>query len=581
MSFSDLLNDYINILDCTSKELSEKSTLSNATISRYRSGERVPFPAGKNEEILHVLASSIVKIADEKGVEISDENTIYNNLASSLEEKDFSVTANKLNNLIDSLKINASDLADALNYDPSYISRVRANKRQPYDVPSFINKVTRYTVEHYKSVSDRETVASLIGIPSETIKSDSAYFNTLNDWLESDIMINTAFKPDPTAFLQKLDEFNLDDYIKAIHFNDIKVPNIPFYISSHKNYYGIKEMAEGELDFFKATAFSKSMEHVTMCNDMPMEDFADNPDFAKKWMFGIAVILKKGLQINMVHNLNRPFKELMLGLEAWIPLYMTGQVNPYYLKEKTSEVYGHLHYTSGDAAMVGECITGHHDKGHYYLTRKKEEVAMYKEYNKYLLSKALPLMKIYRFEEMEEFASFLPSCMNCPKGIIHRYTSLPIFTFDADELLSILIKNDLSETETDYMLQYHRAVKNSFEKILENHTITDEIVYIDRENFEEHKPYLLLTESFCSKEIYYTWEMYEAHLKKTEEFAKEHPNYTLIKTKNNPFKNIQITIVRDKWALISKSNHPNIHFVIHHSILRDAIENMIVTVKED
>ena len=70
------------------------------------------------------------------------------------------------------------------------------------------------------------------------------------------------------------------------------------------------------------------------------------------------------------------------------------------------------------------------------------------------------------------------------------------------------------------------------------------------------------------------------HLKKTEEFAKKFPNYTLIRTENNNFKNIQITIVRDKWALISKSNHPNIHFVIHHPVLRDAIENMLVSMRE-
>ena len=202
-------------------------------------------------------------------------------------------------------------------------------------------------------------------------------------------------------------------------------------------------------------------------------------------------------------------------------------------------------------------------------------MAIYREYDKYLLEEALPLMKIYRFENMEEFATFLTSTLNCPKGILHRYTSLPIFTLDADELLSILIKNDLGERETDFMLRYHRAIKDSFEKVLENHTITDEVVYIDEENFDEKKPYLLLTETFCSKQIYYTRELYEKHLKKTEEFAKEHPNYTFIRTKKNPYKNIQITVVRDKWALISKSNNPNIHFVIHHPILRDAIENMI------
>lgn len=581
MNFDELLNEYINKIDCTSKELAEKSTLSNSTISRYRSGERVPTPDFNSEScVIKLLSAGLVNLAAEKEVDFPSKDTVIASLLSSLENKDFSITADKINRLIDSLKINASNLANALSYDPSYISRVRSNKRQPYDIPAFIKKLSQYVVEHYKSDSDKETVAVLMGVPVMQIRDNTAYFNKLSEWLSSDVASTVAYTQDPSSFLKKFDEFNLEDYIESIHFNDIKVPTLPFYFGSNKNYYGLKEMGEGELDFFKATVLSKSMEDVTMCNDMPIEDLSQTPDYPKKWMFGLAVMLKKGLRINMIHNLNRPFNELMIGLEGWIPLYMTGQVTPYYLNEKPSEVYNHLHYTSGDYALCGESIVSHHEKGHYYLTKKKDEVAMYKDYNRYILDKALPLMQIFKEENLEKFADFLPSTQNCPKGIIHSYTSLPLYTLDSDELLSMLIKSNLSEHETDYMLQYHKALKESVEKILKKHTITDEIVLINKKNFKNKKPYLLLTEAFCSKEIRYTWEMYEAHLKKTEEFAKKFPNYTLIRTENNNFKNIQITIVRDKWALISKSNHPNIHFVIHHPVLRDAIENMLVSMRE-
>ena len=92
-------------------------------------------------------------------------------------------------------------------------------------------------------------------------------------------------------------------------------------------------MKKGELDFFKATVLSKSMEDVFMCSDMPMEDMAKDLDFGKKWMFAIAMSLKKELHLNIIHNLDRPFNEMMLGLESWIPIYMTSQISPYYLKE--------------------------------------------------------------------------------------------------------------------------------------------------------------------------------------------------------------------------------------------------------
>lgn len=65
-----------------------------------------------------------------------------------------------------------------------------------------------------------------------------------------------------------------------------------------------------------ATVLSKSAESVFMCSDMPMEDMAEDVEFGKEWMFAIAMMLKKGLHLNIIHNLDRPFNEMMLGLES-------------------------------------------------------------------------------------------------------------------------------------------------------------------------------------------------------------------------------------------------------------------------
>ena len=42
MNFAKKLNEYIELLDCTAKELAETSGLSAATLSRYRTGSRLP-----------------------------------------------------------------------------------------------------------------------------------------------------------------------------------------------------------------------------------------------------------------------------------------------------------------------------------------------------------------------------------------------------------------------------------------------------------------------------------------------------------------------------------------------------------
>ena len=42
MKFCEKLNEYIDKTGCTAKEISELSGISESTLSRYRSGERVP-----------------------------------------------------------------------------------------------------------------------------------------------------------------------------------------------------------------------------------------------------------------------------------------------------------------------------------------------------------------------------------------------------------------------------------------------------------------------------------------------------------------------------------------------------------
>ena len=66
MKFSETLNNYIEKLDCKAKDICKKSGISAATLSRYRSGERLPEP---NSEPLKRLCAAISEIARDKGVE--------------------------------------------------------------------------------------------------------------------------------------------------------------------------------------------------------------------------------------------------------------------------------------------------------------------------------------------------------------------------------------------------------------------------------------------------------------------------------------------------------------------------------
>lgn len=562
--FKDVLNNYLNELKISSKELSLKSNISESVISRYRSGSRVP-----NEEQILKLATAIYNISIVQNIDLHTKEIITETLLNSITKDDFDYDnfSENLNELINILKININEMSRYITFDSSHISRIRYGKAKPSDPIEFSNKICNYIVTKY-STDSKLKLLSILNCTNKDIEDNNKLFLLLHNWLTN----NKTNKNYINDFLNNLDDFNLNDYIKVVKFDELKIPNIPFYRVKTKNYYGIEEMKNGELDFFKGTVLSKTMEDIFMCSDMPMEDMAKDTDFGKKWMFAIAMSLKKGLHLNIIHNLNRPFNEMMLGLESWIPIYMTGQVSPYYFKDNKNNIYEQLNYVSGSCALTGECIKGNHNKGKYYLTGNSKEVEYYKEKARLLLKKANSLMDIYN--DFDNYQHFLVKDSKVNGNRKRFLSTLPLFTIKDELLIDILKRNNISEDDIKQIVKYKKIEENNIKNILKNNVINDNIYILD-DNDSLNFP---IENIFCNQKIKYNYDEYLKHLEMTKKYKND--NYKLNIVDNKTFKNITITIIENSHVIISKNSDPVIHFVIRHPKLVSAISNFNPLVKD-
>lgn len=575
MDFKKLLDDYMKQLDCTAKDLAENSGLSAATISRYRSGERIPEDGSENFDR---LINGIFSIAENKKIpnitvqSVSEAFSPYvrNNVDIAHLQKNF-------HTLLTVVPINISDLARFLNYDPSYISRIRNGQRQPANPTEFARKISIFVTKHFQTVEQKTDISSLINCPMEELSNYTDFQDRVTNWL---LAGSGAVKDSMTVFLEKLDEFNLNEYIHSIHFNELKIPSVPFQIPISRTYWGIKEMMESELDFLKATVLSKSTAPVIMYSDMPMKEMAKDPEFPKKWMFGMAMMLKKGLHLYQIHNLDRSFDEMMLGLESWIPMYMTGLISPYYLKNVQNNTFLHLLKVSGSAALSGEAITGCHENGKYYLTKSKREVAYYQRRADELLKNADSLMDIYRSEREAELNTFLISDIRKSGKRRGIRSTLPLYTISEELLERILIRHDIDGRQKQRIRKHVKMQKERIISILASETLEDEVPALTPEEFSKNPPVLDLSGIFCETNLPYSEEEYMMHMSDTKAFARKNPNYILRISTTHAFHNLQILVHEGQWAMISKSKAPAIHFIIHHPKLRNAIENFIPPIVE-
>ena len=579
MKFCEKLNEYLALLDCTAKDISDISGISPATISRYKSGERVP---ESDSEAFAALCRAVAGIAEkQESPDITYESVKSAFLAcEDVVFGDKELLRQNFNALITAMDININRLCRFANYDSSTVFRIRNGTRKPADIKRFAESVAAFTAKEKQSPAELMALAELIGCKTEEIAETGARSERLRDWLLAGKP--SKDKPDNIEnFLNKLDEFDLNEYIKAIKFNELKVPTVPFQMPASKTYFGLKEMMESELDFLKATVLSKSAEPVTMYSDMPMEEMAKDAEFPKKWMFGMAMLLKKGLRLNQIHNLDRSFEDMMLGLESWIPMYMTGQISPYYFKNAPNDVFLHFLKVSGIAALSGEAVAGYHSDGKYYLTKVKREVEYYRKRAEEMLKNAYPLMEIYRSERKNELNAFLLADTKTAGKRRSILSSLPLYTI-SDELLNrILTRNNIDAELKEKIKEYAKTQRQRIKIILENERIEDEIPDFVQENFTKSPPMLELSGIFCEEDIPYNEEEYTAHLKESMAFAEQNPNYTLKCSTAHAFNNLKIIIHEGQWVMVSKGKTPAIHFVIRHPKLRSAIECFIPPITED
>lgn len=569
MRFCEQLNEYITRLDCRGKELAEAAGLSAPSLSRYRTGERTP---GRGSAVLTALSDALADMAKAKALPDMDADTLY---SAFLQCDEYAGTDKKMlrenfNALIEVMGLSVAKLCRCANYDPSAIFRFRRGERQPAEPEQFAAAVASYVSREMDGPAQREVASALLGCAAEDLGDRAAYCRRVQDWL---LGSHAPREDSVSRFLTKLDEFDLNAYIRSVHFDELKVPVAPFQLPTSRSYSGLRQMMDGELDFMKAAVLSRSTEPVFMYSDMPMTEMAQDPEFPKKWMFGMALLLKKGLRLQIIHNIDRNLPEMMLGLESFIPMYMTGQIEPYYFKAPQGGVFLHFLRVSGTAALTGEAVSGHHSEGRYYLTNNRAEVAYYRRRADALLENAKPLMEIYRADVASRLNAFLLADSRTPGRRRCVLSAPPLYTADPAFLTAVLQRHDVPAPDQERILAHAKSHREQAETILRDNEMVLALPRLTEEAFERYPMSLPLSGSFYGRDIPYTYQEYLEHIDQTEQFAAVHPRCRLELTADSTFRNLQIVMHEGLWAMVSKEKSPAIHFVIRHAKLRSAIES--------
>lgn len=401
MTFSEQIQEYLRELDCSVKDLAIASNLTQATVSRYKTGERTPFV---ESDSLTKLAKGIAQISKSKGLSLN-KNKVLNSLLNCLYQTNehYEIFSDKFDSIVSALSIDMAKLAEFMNFDKSYLYRVRRNQRRPNDLKAFSKSLCEYICSYHNAKKDTDLIYNVLSDYANYDNTDFSLYDVLFNWFNNEKPPNGETRIG--SLLEKIDSFNINEYIKLHKAEEINTPRIPNYLPTSKQYYGIDQGYKGQLDFFRSTLLSKSKESIFIYTDMPFFGTNSFDEFNRKMMMAFSACLRQGYTINIIHYLDRSLKELGLIFEEWIPIYMTGRVNSYYLLNDSVNSFHHLLFVSGNIALNGVGISNNHSKVKYSLTTNKREVQFYRDLSNEMLKATTPLVEIYPEEKMELFES--------------------------------------------------------------------------------------------------------------------------------------------------------------------------------
>ena len=577
MSFSERLDSYLKELGVSAKELSLESGVSQVVISRYRTGQRIP--SLDNRGVLEELAHGIEALSHKNDREAISAADVLEAFDSDLSLLNVPFNYENFNFLIRELSLNASEMSRVMNYDPSYISRIRTGKRRPPDPEEFVNTLCKFI---YPSLGKNVSVTAfrdLLGVPaSEKFESYDSFCTLLKGYILNND--NVSEDKNVAVFLKYVDEFDLNDYIRSIHFDEIKLPNVPFSIPKTKVYFGSDGHKQAELDLLKLVISSKSNEPVFLFSDFELSDLINDVEFTKKFMTALAMILKKGVKIQYVLNLDSTPKEILFALEALLPLYMTGQVEVYYLPERHNDIFKHLIRVAGGVAMIGAGISGD-TKGYCFrTTTSKGFVNGIRQTANSILANATPLMEMFTDYNQPEFVEFLKINSYQKRPRYNKLASLPMCTIPEKTLRNVLTRNNVPEETILKEIEYLRALKTMMEVWIRDLEVIDEVPLITKEEFEKAPIFMQLPGGPLPFDLPYTYEEYAEQLEISREYARKNKNYKLIENPNSPFRNINIIVYRGEFIWISKMRAPSVQLIIRSAELREAFEKSYFSVED-
>lgn len=463
----------------------------------------------------------------------------------------------KLSLLMNITSTTNSSLAKNISLDPSYISRLKNGKRKPSKNGNYLKQMSYYLAKQCKSDSQKTIIYNTLNLPTSSYKYtldklSSYIYNWLiddpNQHKEVKEIIGTIsdfqFKKETTSFPTKYSTLA-----------DISVAN-------GEVFYGIDGKRQAVIAFLTGVLKDKNNRPLLLYSDESIDWLIENKQFTQQWATLLSKILAMGNKVIIIHTVNRNINEMLAAIKEWLPMYMTGKIEPYHYPKARDRVFKRTLFICPEKiALVSSSVDKSMGTNSNFIYTDPQIINSFSvEFYEYL-NKCRPLMQIFDKEKSKDYLSLLNEFESESGDSVLQTDGLSVISIPLNIIKEILIDSDEKEIEGLYL--YHKKRIELFKDNLKSNSFTEIISLPDIKDIAKGRIKVNFSNMLIDSGIYYSKTQITSHIENIIFLLESYANYNLYIDYENWHPVYSLYVKDEIGVVIGKEISPTIIFALN------------------